>query len=98
MTGYSILQPLPDATLESYERDQTGQLTLRIRLWNDKVLEVLATGTDKVEDLGACEIDALVSLDVNGVDGYGIVDSDGNVTLRFVAERLTGLPTEGEDH
>ena len=91
MTAYSIFRPLSDATLEGYERDLSQSLILRIRMWNDELLELAASDLTHLEDDGTWEVDAIVTLKVAGGDGFGILDTEGNVTMRFLASELTGF-------
>jgi hypothetical protein len=42
-------------------------------------------------DVGTWEVDAIVrvpKLDSEGLSGYGIVDTENNLTLRFAAQRI----------
>ncbi len=89
MTEYEPLLPTGDATLRRYERT-FDQLTLELQLWDETTKIITAFGVTKLIDVGTWEVDAIVrvpELDDGEVLGYGIVDTENNVTLRFGAQR-----------
>jgi hypothetical protein len=90
MTKYELLLPTGDATLRRYERT-FDQLTIEITLWDESTKIVTAYGVTKLIDVGTWEVDALVhvpELDGDGLSGYGIVDTEDNLTLQFTAQRI----------
>ena len=97
MKEYATVRSLADARLEGYERDANSCLRLRIRLWNDELLELAAPDLTYLVDNGTWDIDAIVHLDVAGDEGFGILSSEGKVTLRFLAKALLDLPQESTE-
>jgi hypothetical protein len=90
MTPYEPLLPTGDATLRRYERT-FDQLTLELQLWDETTKIITAFGVTKLCDVGSWEVDAIVRVpefDGEGLTGYGIVDTESNVTLRFAAQRI----------
>jgi hypothetical protein len=87
---YEPLLPTGDATLRCYERT-FDQLTIEIALWDESTKIVTAFGVTDLVDVGTWEVDAIVrvpELDGDGLSGYGIVDTEDNLTLRFAAQRI----------
>ena len=64
--------------------------------WNDDVVELVASELSHLEDAGTWEVDALVALQIDGDDGWGIIDTEGNVTMRILASGLAGLSSDDE--
>ncbi len=92
MTEREVLLVTGDATLRRYERT-FDRLTLELELWDETTKIVTATGVTQLFDTGTWEVDAIVRVaelddDDQGLMGYGIVDTEDNVTLRFAAREL----------
>jgi hypothetical protein len=90
MPEYEQLLPTGDATLRRYER-AFDELTLELQLWDETTKIIKAFGVTQLCDVGTWEVDAIVrvpELDREGLSGYGILDTENNVTLRFIAQRI----------
>jgi hypothetical protein len=90
MSVPDVILSTPGATLRRYVR-AFDQLTLELVLWDESTRSLVATGVTFLEDQGTWEVDALVrlsDLNLEGKRGYGIVNVEGAVTLRFVADNL----------
>ncbi len=82
-----VLRSTGDAVVERLALGR-GSLELALRLWNDEIVLLRAEGVTFLEDRGTWECDAIVrqpDLDELGGRGFGVVDTDGVVTLRFRA-------------
>lgn len=81
----------PDATVRLYTRSFES-LEIELTLWDETTKTRRAEGVSRLEDDGTHECDALVRVpELDGDDetlGYGIVDVERNVTLRFRARRI----------
>jgi hypothetical protein len=87
---HEVVLATPDAALVKYSR-AFDQLTLEFKMWDESPKQVNAHGVTRLEDDGTWQSDALVrvpELDAGAKHGYGIVDVESNVTLRFVADRI----------
>ena len=76
-----------DATMKSYRRT-FDTLTIELTLWNETTQRIEATGVTRLEDDGTWEAEALIrlpELDGPAGRGYGVIDTEDNATLRFVA-------------
>lgn len=90
MGAREVLRATSDATLRSYERSFDA-LTLELDLWDETTALITAAGVTLLVDTGTWEADAVVrvpELDGDGRLGYGIIDTEGTVTLRFAARRI----------
>jgi hypothetical protein len=90
MTGYETVLATGDTTLTHYVRT-FDQLRLEIQLWDETAKIVTAFGVMKLTDVGTWELDGIVrvpDLDEDGLSGYGLVDTEGTLTLQFAATRI----------
>lgn len=79
-----------DAHVDSYTRT-FDRLELRMTMWDDSSRRVLATGVVELHDSGTWDCDGIIripDLDADGLQGFGIVDTDGVVTLSFSAQGI----------
>ena len=83
-----VLRATGDATLDGY-RVMFDRLVLALRLWDESEQELVAEGVNLLVDEGTHEVDGIVrvpELDASdGRLGYGLIDTDGRLTLRFRA-------------
>ena len=90
MTNYEPLLATGDATLRRYERT-FERLTLELQMWDETTRVITALGVTKLVDTGTWEVDGIVrvpELDEGELFGYGIIDTEGNLTLQFTALQL----------
>jgi hypothetical protein len=69
------------------------ELTLHLTLWDETEKIVVAHGVATLEDVGTWEAEAIVRIpdldeSAEGKKGFGVIDADDNVTLKFVADRV----------
>jgi hypothetical protein len=90
MIDREIVRSTGDATLSTYSRT-FDTLTLHLTLWDESPLQVTAHGVQSLLDEGSWEVDGIVrlpALDHDSVFGFGLIDTEGVVTMRFAALRL----------
>jgi hypothetical protein len=90
MTNFEPLLATGDATLQRYERT-FERLTLELQMWDETTKVITASGVTKLVDTGTWEVDGIVRVpefDDGELSGYGIVDTEGNLTLQFTALEL----------
>jgi len=90
MSKHDVVLSTPDATLRRYIRAY-DRLTLEFEfeLWDESARILEASGVTRLEDDGTWEADALVrvpELGISGKLGYGVLNVEGSVSLRFVAD------------
>jgi hypothetical protein len=87
MSG-EIVRATGDAVLVGY-RVEFDRVVLDLRLWDDRVEQLPALGLNLLVDDRTHEVDAIVRVpDLDSSDGrrgWGVVDSDAAVTVRFRA-------------
>lgn len=99
MSGIEVLKILSDAVVLSYERS-FDRLVVSLRLWNEEAASLVVDGVTWLEDTGTWECDGVVrlsTLDTTDGYGFGIVDTDSNSTLRFVARRVIFISPSGQE-
>jgi hypothetical protein len=85
-----VLLATGDATLRRYERT-FDTLTLELTMWDESTKVITARGVSLLEDAGTWEVDGIVripALDEGARQGFGLVDTERKVTLRFRCEAL----------
>jgi hypothetical protein len=90
MSDREVVLSTPDSTLRTYSR-AFDCLTLEFEMWDESTKQVNAFGVTRLEDDGTWEADALVrvpELDAGTKTGYGVINVEGALTLRFVADRI----------
>lgn len=90
MSDREVVLSTPDSTLRTYSR-AFDRLTLEFEMWDDSTKQVIAFGVTRLEDDGTWEADALVrvpELDGATTTGYGVINVEGALTLRFAANRI----------
>ena len=90
MTGHDVVLATPDAKLLRYVRTRED-LTLEVELYDETVERIAVLGVTRLWDDGTWEAEAIVrlaDLDADGKFGYGIIDTEGTATLRFLADEL----------
>ena len=90
MTFGDVLLVTGDATLRRYERT-FETLTLELTMWDESTKVITARGVSLLQDNGTWEVDGVVRvpvLDEGSHRGYGLVDTEQNITLQFRCEAL----------
>ena len=86
-----VLLVTGDSTVRRYTRT-FDSLEVELTMWDESAKTLRAEGVTRLEDDGTHECDGVVRVpELDRLDeglGYGIVDTDGNVTLRFRAHQL----------
>ena len=86
-----VVLSTPDATVRRYTRT-FDSLEVELTMWDESEKTLRAEGVSCLEDDGTHECDGLIRVpELDRPDeglGYGIVDTEGNVTLRFRAREV----------
>jgi hypothetical protein len=85
-----VLLATGDATVSSYTV-RFDSLDIDLKLWDETTRRVRATGVSYLTDVGSWECDGIVrlpELDSEDGEGFGIVSTEGEATLKFRAKAI----------